>query len=64
MSIKKEVVLRNEIRTIYSSEMQERMKVYFQLNESTRPFPFPLNIHSDFPFISLLLAPPSLPVSF
>ena len=33
MSIKKEVVLRSEIYTIYSSEMQERMKVYFQLQE-------------------------------
>lgn len=33
MSIKKEVVTRTETYTIYSSEMQERMKVYFDLSE-------------------------------
>lgn len=33
MSIKKEVDLRTETMTIYSSEMKERMKVYFQLNK-------------------------------
>jgi hypothetical protein len=33
MSIKKEVVTRTEVYTIYSSEMQERMKVYFDLTE-------------------------------
>jgi len=33
MSIKKEVILRSEVMTVYSSEMQERMKVYFQLQE-------------------------------
>lgn len=33
MSIKKEVVTRREIYTINSSEMQERMKVYFDLTE-------------------------------
>lgn len=31
--IKKEVLLRSEVRTVYSSERQERMKVYFDLNE-------------------------------
>jgi hypothetical protein len=31
--IKKDVLLRSEIRTIYSSEKQERMKVYFELTE-------------------------------
>ena len=33
MSIKKEVQLATNIYTIYSSEKQERMKVYFQLNQ-------------------------------
>ena len=33
MSIKKEVVTRTETYTIYSSEMQERMRVYFDLTE-------------------------------
>ena len=33
MSIKKEVICRSEIYQIYSSEYQERMKVYFKLTE-------------------------------
>lgn len=33
MSIKKEVIGRSEVYTIYSSEMKERMKIYFQLTE-------------------------------
>lgn len=33
MSIKKEVVTRTEVYTVYSSEMQERMKVYFDLTQ-------------------------------
>ena len=33
MSIKKEVITNSEVYTIYSSERQERMKVYFQLHK-------------------------------
>lgn len=31
--IKEKVILRSEVYNIYSSEQQERMKVYFQLTE-------------------------------
>lgn len=31
--IKKEVLHRAEVKTVYSSEKQERMKVYFDLTE-------------------------------
>ena len=30
--IKEKVILRHEVYNVYSSEMQERMKVYFDLN--------------------------------
>ena len=33
MSIKKQVITNSEIYTIYSSERQERMKVYFKLQK-------------------------------
>ena len=33
MSIKKEVITNSEVYTIYSSERQERMKVYFKLSQ-------------------------------
>lgn len=33
MSIRKDVIGRHEVYTIYSSEMKERMKVYFGLTE-------------------------------
>jgi len=33
MSIKRELILRSEVMTIYASEMQQRMKFYFQLQE-------------------------------
>ena len=33
MSIEREVILKNEIYTVNSSEMQERMKLYFSLTE-------------------------------
>lgn len=31
--IKKEVLHRTDIKTVYSSEKQERMKVYFELTD-------------------------------
>lgn len=31
--IKKQVIHRAEVKTVYSSERQERMKVYFQLTQ-------------------------------
>jgi hypothetical protein len=31
--IKKDVLHRTDIKTVYSSERQERMKVYFELSE-------------------------------
>ena len=34
MAIKREVVTRTQIYQIYSSERQERMKIYFDLSDS------------------------------
>ena len=41
MSIKKEVITNSEVYTIYSSERQERMKVYFKLHKGKHPLTHP-----------------------